>query len=102
MTKPRSRDGFPIKVDEITALVDPRLAGALCTGKAPLFDAFVLGETPTQRDARLGAAVECCTRCPVRNPCRQAATEHDAHGIWAGQHHGPPERHVGRPKKVAA
>lgn len=59
----------------------PRLPGALCRGRADLFD------SDNDRDA-LDAA-ELCGRCPSREPCAAwaAGLRHDeAHGVLAGQH----------------
>jgi WhiB family transcriptional regulator, redox-sensing transcriptional regulator len=73
----------------LRALVDPRLSGAACVGKAPLFDDRLdLGdhesESDEERDARHREARKICRCCPVRPPCGTAAGEHESAGIWAG------------------
>lgn len=79
--------------DLIAGLVDPRLEGARCTGRSPLFDAELDNETAEQRSARLAWARTECTRCPVQGLCRTAAKEQDrALGMWAGTVHGLPGR----------
>jgi len=87
--------------DPITGLVDRRLIGARCRGKAPLFDDQLEDETPVDRSARLAYAVNICRGCPVQSACRVAASEHDAHGIWAGHLHNPAGT-PGRPRKATA
>lgn len=97
MTRAKSR--FPAKVDLLERLVDPRLAGARCAGRSPLFDAELDGETAEARSARLAWARTECTRCPVQGLCRTAAHEQDrALGMWAGKVHGLP----GRPTQESA
>lgn len=91
-TRRRSRNGLPLPVPEITALIDPRLTNAQCKVRAPLFDSLIPGETEDQRHARLIWAANLCAQCPVRAACARVAAEHDAHGIWGGQHQGPYER----------
>lgn len=105
MTAParRSRDGLPVPTPEIAALVDPRLTGALCAGEAPLFDSLIPGETEEERSNRFRWAATICTRCPVAAACERAAIEHQAHGIWAGEHRGRMERAVaGKPRAEVA
>lgn len=88
MTRRRT-SRLPNIPDPITALVDPRLTGAACTGLPHLFDDWLdTGETREARSYRHAVAVRICTRCPVQSACRTAANEHDAHGIWAGRLHG--------------
>jgi hypothetical protein len=97
MTRRASR--LPQIPDPITALIDPRLAGARCAGKSPLFDAELDGETAEDRSERLSWARSQCTRCPVQGQCHIAAREQDHPlGVWAGKVHGLP----GRPKAGAA
>ncbi|QOV97231.1 WhiB family transcriptional regulator [Rhodococcus pyridinivorans] len=96
--KRRSRDGLPVPVPEIPALADPRLHGARCAGMAPTFDVWIPNESDDDRRDRLAYAQHLCSRCTVRVACRQAATEHDASGIWGGVLHGD----AGRPKREAA
>lgn len=70
----------------LTALVDPRLTGAACTGRAPLFDAELEEESAENRSSRLAAAARLCRGCPVRSACRTAALEQDhPAGMWAGR-----------------
>lgn len=104
MTAPtrRSRDGLPVPVAEITALIDPRLAGALCAGEAPFFDSLIPGETEEERRNRFGRAATICAQCPVAAACERAAIEHQAHGIWAGEHRGRIERAAGTGPRVRA
>ncbi|WKW97318.1 WhiB family transcriptional regulator [Rhodococcus aetherivorans] len=73
-------------LDLIAGLVDPRLTGARCAGRAPMFDAEVPGESAEDRAARLAAAAAICRGCPVVGPCRTAALEQDhPAGMWAGR-----------------
>jgi len=87
--------------DPIAGLIDPRLVGAKCRGKAPLFDDQLDDEHPEHRSARLAYAANLCTRCPVQSACRTAASEHDAHGLWAGTIRNPAGT-PGRPRKASA
>lgn len=82
-------------------LVDPRLEGARCAGRSPLFDTDIDGETAEARSSRLMWARGQCNACPVASACRTAAAEQDApHGLWAGKVHGLPGRP--RPEGEAA
>lgn len=101
MTQTSSADRWPKTVTLLAALVDPRLEGAACAGRAPWFDEFVDGETTTARTARLDAARTICGTCPVRIACATAATEHQSTGIWAGQLRNPTGT-PGRKRKGAA
>ncbi|WP_047890196.1 WhiB family transcriptional regulator [Rhodococcus sp. ARP2] len=83
--KPRGSKYATAPIFEITALVDERLTGAACRGMAPLFDAHLDDETDTQREYRYHRAKTICLGCPVRAECANAATEHDAIGIWNGR-----------------
>lgn len=75
--------------DVFAGLVDPRLEGARCAGRSPLFDTEIDGESAESRSARLTWARGQCTACPVASACRTAAVEQDApHGLWAGRVHG--------------
>jgi len=96
----RSKSRLPAIPDPITGLVDPRLTGARCRGHAPLFDDQLDGEAPEQRSQRLAYAARICRGCPVAGPCRIAASEHDAHGMWGGHLHNPAGT-PGRPKKAS-
>lgn len=78
------RAQFPRILLPLLALVDPTLSGAACTGRAPLFDDEIDGETEEQREARHYVAASICRSCPVQPECRAAAGEHHALGIWAG------------------
>lgn len=83
--------------DLLAGLVDPRLTGARCVGRAPWFDAELEDETIEQRSARLAWARRQCRECPVQTSCRGAAAEQDTiTGLWAGTVHGLPGR-PGRP-----
>ncbi|WML63202.1 WhiB family transcriptional regulator [Rhodococcus sp. AH-ZY2] len=82
MTRRKSR---PPHTLTLTALVDPRLEGARCAGKAPLFDDELPGETTEARSERLAYAANICRGCPVRTACYAASLEHDAAGLWAGR-----------------
>ncbi|MEZ5150702.1 WhiB family transcriptional regulator [Rhodococcus zopfii] len=85
--------------DPIAGLIDPRLIGARCAGRAPLFDTELPDELPEHRSARLTWATRECTRCPVQTACRTAVTELDsATGVWAG-HLTDPAGTPGRPQK---
>ncbi|WP_080793157.1 WhiB family transcriptional regulator [Corynebacterium pacaense] len=79
--------GFPKPPPELAALCDPRLDGAACAGKAPLFDARGKHESLLDADYRHDRAKAICRRCPVVAACRQALLElpqAERSGIWAG------------------
>jgi len=79
--------------DLFAGLVDPRLSGARCAGKHPLFDTEIVGESDEHRSSRLTWARQQCMQCPVQAACRTAATEQDHPvGLWAGRVHGQPGR----------
>lgn len=82
----------PAPIAEIASLVDPRLTGAACQGKAPLFDDTLDDESPGARAERHHRAKVICLGCPVRTECDTAATEHDASGIWNGRLQNHDER----------
>lgn len=87
--------------DPIAGLVDPRLAGAKCAGRAPLFDDELPGETGEDRSDRLAYATSICRTCPVQSACRTAAAELDnPTGVWAG-HIADPAGTPGRPRKAS-
>lgn len=91
MTRRASR--LPQIPDLLTGLVDPRLSGARCAGKHPLFDAEIDGETAEDRSDRLTWARQQCARCPVVSACRTAGLEQEHPlGVWAGRVHGQPGR----------
>lgn len=91
MTRAKSR--LPHIPNLLTGLVDPRLEGARCAGRHPLFDAELDGEAAEARSARLAWARTECARCPVQGLCRTAASEQDHPlGIWGGKVYGLPGR----------
>ena len=65
---------------------DVGLDGAACTGLAPLFDAEVDGETPTDRGARHERAQAVCEQCRVLEVCRASLDRLPPRtdGVWAG------------------
>lgn len=78
---------FPTPPAELIALVDPRLHGAACAGRAPLFDERQDNETAAAAAERHWGAKRVCARCPVFEHCAQAAAElpkRQRHGVWAG------------------
>lgn len=89
---------WPKAIGVLAELVDPRLVGAECAGRAPLFDDQVDGETDDDREYRLGAAARVCQRCPVLALCATASNEHPARGVWAGQLRNA-AGNPGRPRK---
>ncbi len=62
------------------------LAGAACTGRAPLFDADVEGETGEDREARHNRAQAVCAGCRVLEVCRTSLDTLPPRtaGVWAG------------------
>ncbi|WP_082752482.1 WhiB family transcriptional regulator [Rhodococcus ruber] len=91
---------WPLIGDTLTALVDPRLTGSACAGRAPLFDADLEEESAENRSSRLAAAARICRGCPVLSPCRTAAHEQDhPTGIWAGTDFTVNRKNPGRPRK---
>lgn len=81
---------FPTTPASLTALIDPRLHGARCVGRAPMFDAELEEESIENRSSRLAAAARICRGCPVLSACRTAAHEQDhPTGIWAGTLRNP-------------
>ncbi|MFD6676065.1 WhiB family transcriptional regulator [Rhodococcus zopfii] len=100
MTRSRSRQ--PAIPEPIAGLIDPRLAGARCRGKAPLFDDELPDEAVESRSERLTYAASLCRTCPVQSACRIAAAEQDHPiGLWAGHLHNPAGT-PGRPRKASA
>jgi hypothetical protein len=57
------------KTSKGTAETAANVTGALCRGRAPLFDDTVPGEKPAERRARLASAAELCAVCPARTNC---------------------------------
>ncbi|MGV0154955.1 WhiB family transcriptional regulator [Rhodococcus sp. GB-02] len=84
----------------MSILVDPRLHGAACKGKAPLFDDRLDredhdAEPEKERAERHHQARRICLTCPVRSACELAAKDHEASGMWNGRlvsRHQPPRR----------
>lgn len=75
----------------LTALVDPRLNGAACTGKAPLFDPKGAHESRDNFRHRIAEARAHCQACPIRDTCAQiiaATPKTNRHGVWAGHYQG--------------
>ncbi len=73
-------------------ILGPPLPGAACTGRAPLHDAVIDGETPERQAARHAQARRVCATCRVRAACAALArTEEVLHplrgvsGVMAGQ-----------------
>ncbi len=62
------------------------MAGAACTGLAPLFDSDVDGETSEARTTRHERATAVCEGCRVLNLCRASldTLPPRTDGIWAG------------------
>jgi len=62
------------------------LAGAACTGLAPLFDLDVDGETEEDREVRHGHARGLCGDCRVLEVCRASLNTLPPQtvGVWAG------------------
>ncbi len=62
------------------------LAGAACTGRAPMFDADLDGETGEARKARHDRARGLCGDCGVLKVCRASleTLPPETAGIWAG------------------
>ncbi len=63
------------------------LAGAACTGRAPMFDADLDGETGEDREARHDGARGLCGDCRVLEVCRASldSLPPQMTGIWAGR-----------------
>ncbi|MHD0278842.1 WhiB family transcriptional regulator [Rhodococcus aetherivorans] len=98
MTRPAGR--WPLITDRLATLVDPRLTGAACAGRAPLFDEHIDGELELDRHARLDAARHICHGCRVQSACRAAALEQDhPAGVWAGRLRNHNPQGFGRPRK---
>ncbi|MDV6291498.1 WhiB family transcriptional regulator [Rhodococcus aetherivorans] len=98
MTRAKSR--LPQIPDRLAALVDPRLVGARCAGRSPLWDEELPDETPEARSARLAYAARICSGCPVLSACRTAAVEQDhPAGMWAGRLRNHNPQGYGRPRK---
>ena len=75
----------------LAAMAGPRLpSGAACTGRAPLFDVTVPGETTDEQRERLAVAAAVCVECPIRNECSDAVEREVQRpaGVWAGQVRG--------------
>lgn len=101
MTRRASR--LPVIPPLLEQLVDPRLSGARCAGKAPLFDAELPDETDEDRSERLAWAQQQCTHCPVQSACRTAVTElPKPSGVWAGHAYDEPQKPGRKKKEVPA
>ena len=63
------------------------MAGAACTGLAPLHDLDVDGETEEDREARHGHARALCGDCRVLEVCRASLDSLPTAtvGVWAGR-----------------
>ncbi|MDV6292246.1 WhiB family transcriptional regulator [Rhodococcus aetherivorans] len=95
-----SKSRHPQIPAQFAGLVDPRLQGARCAGRAPMFDDDLPGENPETRSARLADAARICRGCPVLSACRTAAHEQDhPTGIWAGTDFTVDRKNRGRPRK---
>lgn len=94
---PPQTPGHP--VNRHAPVADPRLAGAACAGRWPVFDLDVHGETPEDREARHHQARAVCRTCTVTAACHHTAQRLDrrAEGVWAGTLRGATNR-PGRPK----
>lgn len=77
--------------ERLAQLIDARLSGAACAGRAPLFDLDTSTED-TAAAARHALAVRYCHTCPVRATCRALAEQHcpATFGVWAGRVYGAP------------
>lgn len=85
----------------LSIFADPRLAGAACRGKAPLFDDRLDrgehdAEPEHERAERHHQARKICLTCSVRAECETAATEQESAGIWNGRNMSPA---LGRPRR---
>lgn len=76
--------------------------GAACVGASHLFFAPV-GETSSQRVEREAVCRKVCARCPLIDPCREAARSGREWGFWGGEGEAeraaagyPPESSGGR------
>jgi hypothetical protein len=64
--QPRTASSTP---EPHTMFLGPDLPGAACKGCTPLFDAWVVGEKPEERDERHHAAIRICWSCPELATC---------------------------------
>ncbi|MFE7719586.1 WhiB family transcriptional regulator [Nocardia rhizosphaerihabitans] len=81
--------------DAVVGLVDERLEGAACVGRAPLFDTDpAVDEDDDATAYRLNAAARICRSCPVLSACDAVADEQGRGvlGVWAGRARGTPRR----------
>lgn len=75
----------------LASLADPRLDGAACRGKAPLFDPKGPRESSYNFHHRIAEARSYCQACPIRAVCAQLIAETPKtrrHGVWAGHYQG--------------
>lgn len=90
-------DGDPGSIDSSVVRLDPNgvdgvvvaiqstwMDRAACKGQVDLFFG-IAGERPERRVRREAAAREVCARCPVVEPCRQAARLNRESGFWGGE-----------------
>lgn len=76
---------------ELAALADPRLDGAACKGKAPLFDDRGPKETEYNYRHRITEARSYCHACSIRQACAEIIAETSKTrrtGFWAGKMQG--------------
>ncbi|MEJ3658767.1 hypothetical protein WEH80_38010 [Actinomycetes bacterium KLBMP 9759] len=71
----------------LAELLGPRLpVRPACTGRSPLFDLDVVGETDQERNRRHAEAIAICSTCGALDACRRAVvgtpTAH-LQGVWA-------------------
>lgn len=94
-------------LDDVVAIDTSWMAKAACTGRVDLFFG-IAGERPERRVRREAAAREVCARCPVVEPCRQAARLNRESGFWGGENEeeraaaGYPPKSVSRRSVQAA
>ncbi|ANI91669.1 WhiB family transcriptional regulator [Dietzia timorensis] len=75
----------------LASLADPRLDGAACKGKAPLFDDRGPRESWYNYRARIAEARSYCQVCKIRTVCAQIIEETPRTrraGMWAGHVQG--------------
>ena len=77
--------------DVLAGVIDPRLDGAACAGKAPLFDPREPDESLDAWKTRIDQAALICRRCPIANACAEVAAsipKTRRAGIWSGRNQG--------------
>lgn len=76
-------------VDRASPAADPDALFAALT--APLLPAWADDAACAGMDTEaffatdIGPAAAVCAACPVREPCRRWAVDHDESGVWGGQ-----------------